>query len=119
MRVLLVEDEPMNAELFAGALAGDGHEIAVEHDGLDGLSRANFEQFDLIVLDMNLPGMSGAEICRSLRAGGTTTPIVALSTSVMPKELEARLRADFDAYLIKPITPAVLRDAVRRYDRRA
>jgi CheY-like chemotaxis protein len=115
LRVLLVEDEAMNADLFVDALAADCHDITVEHDGLEGLARATFERFDLIVLDMNLPGMSGAEICRSLRASGSTTPIVALSASVMPNELEAGLRAGFDAYLTKPIAPAALRDAVRRY----
>jgi len=59
--------------------------------------------------------MSGAEICRSLRADGATTPIVALSASVMPNELQAGLHAGFDAYLTKPIAPAALRYAVRRY----
>ena len=115
MRVLLVEDEAMNAELFVAALAADGHEIIVESDGLDGYARAGSGLFDLIVLDMNLPGMSGSEICRSLRADGTRTPIVALSASVMPNELEAGRRAGFDAYLTKPIAPAALRDAIRRY----
>jgi CheY-like chemotaxis protein len=115
LRVLLVEDEAMNADLFVDALAPDRHEVTVEHDGVDGLARASAEQFDLIVLDMNLPRMSGAEICRSLRARGTTTPIVALSASVMPNELEAGLRAGFDGYLTKPIAPTALRAAVRQY----
>jgi two-component system OmpR family response regulator len=115
LRVLLVEDEAMNADLFVDALASDGHEVEVEHDGLDGLARATFERFDLIVLDMNLPRMSGAEICASLRASGLTTPIVALSASVLPNELEEGLRAGFDAYLTKPIAPTALRAAVRQY----
>jgi len=119
LRVLLVEDEPMNADLFVDALAREGHDITVENDGVDGLARASFERFDLIVLDMNLPGMSGAQICQALRAGGSTTPIVALSASVMPSELEAGLRAGFDAYLTKPIAPSALRDAVRRHGRPA
>ena len=115
MRVLLVEDEAMNADLFVDALTPDGHHITVEHDGLDGYARAGSGDFDVIVLDMNLPGMSGSEICRSLRAHGTKTPILALSASVMPNELEAGLRAGFDAYLTKPITPVALREAIRRY----
>lgn len=119
MRVLLVEDEPMNADLFVDALEPERHEVVVEDDGLRGLARAGSERFDLIVLDMNLPGMSGAEICRSLRAAGTTTPIVALSASVLPNELAAGLRAGFDAYLTKPIAPLDLRAAVRRYGKPA
>jgi DNA-binding response OmpR family regulator len=113
LRVLLVEDEAMNADLFVDTLASDGHEIIVERDGLDGLARASAEPFDLIVLDMNLPRMTGLEICQSLRERGTTTPIVALSASVLPHELAAGLRAGFDAYLTKPIAPAALRAAVR------
>jgi two-component system response regulator PrrA len=64
---------------------------------------------------MNLPGMSGAEICLALREDGSTTPIIALSASVLPTELAAGLRAGFDAYLTKPIAPAHLRDAIRQY----
>jgi two-component system OmpR family response regulator len=119
LRVLLVEDEAMNADLFVDALAADHHEVTVERDGSDGYARARSEQFDLIVLDMNLPRMSGAEICRSLRADGSTTPIIALSASVLANELEMGLRAGFDAYLTKPITPAALRDAIRQYARPA
>lgn len=115
LRVLLVEDEQMNADLFVDALEPDRHDVTVEQDGLLGHARARSQAFDVIVLDMNLPGMSGAEICRSLRAGGTTTPILALSASVLPNELQAGLRAGFDAYLTKPIAPAALRAAIRQY----
>ena len=119
MRVLLVEDEMMNAELFVEALEADRHAVTVERDGVDGLARAGSERFDLIVLDIDLPRMSGAEICRSLRATGTTTPIVALSASVLPGELAAGLGAGFDAYLTKPIAPVALRAAIKRYGRSA
>jgi two-component system capsular synthesis sensor histidine kinase RcsC len=119
LRVLLVEDEAMNADLFVDALAPDGHDITVERDGLHGYELAGSQPFDLIVLDMNLPRMSGAEICHSLRANGTKTPILALSASVMPHELEVGLRAGFDAYLTKPIKPAALREAIRRYAKSA
>jgi DNA-binding response OmpR family regulator len=112
MRVLLVEDERMNADLFIDALEPQGHEIIVERDGAEGYARAVAERFDLIVLDMNLPGMNGVQICQALRAGGSTTPIVALSASVLPSELAAGLRAGFDAYLTKPIAPSALRAAV-------
>ena len=115
MRVLLVEDEPVNAELFLDALEPDEHDVTVEHDGLEGYARAKAEPFDLIVLDMQLPGMSGSEICRRLRADGLATPIVALSASVLPHELEAGRRAGFAAYLAKPIAPSALRAAIHQY----
>src|ERR1700716_4198361 len=100
----------MNADLFVDALEADRPEVTGERDGVDGYARAKSERFDLIVLDMNLPRMSGAEICRSLRTDGSTTPIIALSASVLANELQAGLLAGFDAYLTKPITPAALRD---------
>lgn len=117
MRVLLVEDEPLNADLFVDSLGPDRHEVTVETDGIRGLARARSESFDLIVVDMNLPGMSGAEICRSLKEHGLTTPIVALSASVLPHELQTGMQAGFDAYLTKPIAPKDLRAAVRQYAR--
>lgn len=119
MRVLLVEDEAMNADLFVDALEPDRHEVTVERDGVDGLVRAGSESFDLIVLDIDLPRMNGVEICRSLRANGASTPIIALSASVLPSEMAEGLGAGFDAYLTKPIAPAALREAVRRYGRPA
>jgi len=112
LRILLVEDEAMNADLFVDALEPEGYDITVERDGTKGRDRALIEAFDLIVLDMNLPGLNGAQICQALRAGGIATPIVALSASVLPTELAAGLRAGFDAYLTKPIRPADLRAAV-------
>jgi CheY-like chemotaxis protein len=115
LRVLLVEDERMNADLFVDAVEPEGHEVIVETNGAAGLARARAERFDLIVLDMNLPGMSGAEICQALREDGSTTPIVALSASVLPNELAAGLRAGFDAYLTKPIAPRDLREAIRHH----
>jgi len=113
--VLLVEDEPLNADLFVDSLGPDRHDITVETNGVRGLARARSEGFDLIVLDMNLPGLSGAEICRSLKESGLTTPIVALSASVLANEQQTGIRAGFDAYLTKPIAPKDLRAAVRQY----
>src|SRR5258708_30567522 len=109
LRILLVEDEAMNADLFVDALEPEGYDITVERDGTKGRDRALIEALDLIVLDMNLPGLNGAQICQALRAGGIDTPIVALSASLLPTELAAGLRAGFDAYLTKPIRPARLR----------
>lgn len=105
----------MNAELFVDALEPDGHEVIVERDGSRGRDRAQRESFDLIVLDMNLPGMNGAQICQALRERGIASPIIALSASVLPHELAAGLQAGFNAYLTKPIRPVDLRAAVREH----
>jgi CheY-like chemotaxis protein len=113
LRILLVEDDPMNVELFETALESEGHEIVTEKDGPAGERRAS-DQFDLILLDIQLPKKNGLEVCRSLRARGLRMPIVALSASVLPEEVERTKAAGFDTFLSKPISPRDLRDAVRR-----
>ena len=113
MRILLVEDDEMNIEMFDAALAVDGHEIVVERDGVAGEKRAS-EEFDLILLDIQLPKRNGLEVCRNLRSRGVTVPILALSASVLPEEVARTKEAGFDVFLPKPISPSALRTAVRR-----
>ena len=113
MRILLVEDDQMNVELFESALETDGHEVVTERDGVAGEQRAS-EEFDVVLLDIQLPKKDGLQVCRSLRARGLRVPIVALSASVLPEEVERTKAAGFDAFLSQPISPRELRDAVRR-----
>jgi DNA-binding response OmpR family regulator len=113
LRILLVEDDAMNVELFESALAAEGHEVVTERDGLSGERRAS-EEFDLILLDIQLPRKNGLEVCRSLRARGLRIPIVALSASVLSEEVSRTTAAGFDLFLAKPISPRDLRAAVRR-----
>lgn len=115
MRVLLVDDNAMNVELFADSLESDGHEVVVEREGLAGRDRALRERFDLVILDIQLPGMDGYAICRDLRSAGVGGPIVALSSAAMADQIQRGTAAGFDAYLTKPISPAALRAAVRRF----
>jgi DNA-binding response OmpR family regulator len=115
VRLLLVEDNAMNVELFTAALETDGHEVVVERDGRSGLARALAERFDLVILDVQLPGMDGVAVVRELRAADRRGPIVAVSSSAMADQVKRGLEAGFDAYLTKPISPAELRAAVRRY----
>ena len=113
MRILLVEDDPANVELFESVLESDGHEVVSERDGIAGEKRAS-DGFDLVLLDIQLPKSNGLEVCRSLRARGLRMPIVALSASVLPDEIARTKSAGFDLFLSKPISPRNLRDAVRR-----
>ena len=103
----------MNVELFESALESDGHDVVTERDGVAGEARAR-EAFDLVLLDIKLPKKNGLEVCRSLRARGLRIPMVALSASVLPEEIERTKSAGFDVFLSKPISPRDLRDAVRR-----
>jgi CheY-like chemotaxis protein len=115
MRVLLVDDNPMNVELFNDVLEADGHEVVVERDGVSGRDRALAEKFDLVILDIQLPRMDGYEVCRELRRAGVSGPIVALTSSAMPDQVKRGAEIGFDAYLTKPISPAALRTAVREH----
>ena len=115
MRVLLVDDNAMNVELFSDSLEADGHEVVVERDGPSGRDRALREDFDLVILDIQMPGLDGIAVCRDLRAAGLRGPIVALSSAAMADQIERGLASGFDAYLTKPISPAALRAAVRRF----
>jgi len=120
-QVLLVEDEPLTAEVFARALSRDGHVVEVARDGLQALRRLRDRAPSLVVLDMSLPTLSGAEVVREIRAmGRTRLPIVVVSgsdrrqTSLTPAELWP------GTWLTKPIKPrdlvAVVRDLLQHAD---
>ncbi len=114
MRVLLVEDNAMNVELFVDSLVADGHDVTVERDGPAGRARSLAERFDVLILDIQLPGMDGYAICRELRAAGVRSPILALSSAAMTDQVSRGIAEGFDAYLTKPISPTALREAVRK-----
>jgi two-component system response regulator QseB len=116
MRILLVEDDPLNIELFEAALETEGHRVTTERDGVAGEARARADVFDLILLDIQLPRRNGLEVCQGLRAAGLVTPIVALSASVLRDEIARTTEAGFTQFLAKPIAPDALRAAVRAYD---
>jgi CheY-like chemotaxis protein len=119
LRVLLVEDEPMNITLFTDVLEAAGHEVVVARDGVRGRDLALASPFDLCIFDVHLPRLRGDDAVRELRAAHVTGPIVALSSSALATEIERGLAAGFDAYLTKPISPSALRELVRQYTRPA
>jgi CheY-like chemotaxis protein len=112
MRILLLEDHPLNVELFRAILEREGHEVAHEASGLLGRARALAEPFDLILSDIDLPGLDGHSVCRDLRAGGVTCPIVAITAFAGPDEAERGKASGFSLYLTKPIGPQALRRAI-------
>ena len=113
MRLLLADDNELNVELAIAAL--DGHDVTVTRDGLSALKTALSGRFDLVILDVHMPGLTGDEVCRRLRDAGVTTPIIALSASAMPSEILHGRASGFDDFLTKPIRPEVLVAAVERY----
>jgi len=119
MRVLLVDDNPANVEYFVAALESAAHVVDVETDGEAGRARALADKFDLIILDIQLPRLSGDAVCRALRAAGVMSPIIALTSAAMPDQISSHAQAGFDAYLTKPISPSSLREVARRFERRS
>jgi CheY-like chemotaxis protein len=92
-RVLLVEDDPTVAETVAGLLARDGHVVRVAAHGLEALAALDEHDFDLALLDLDLPVVDGFELARLIRAGGHALPLAALTARVDPRDEPAAFAA--------------------------
>jgi DNA-binding response OmpR family regulator len=118
MKLLLVEDEPNVAGLINKGLSEKGHDVTVAPDGLLGLELANAHDFDVMILDIMLPGMSGMELCRQLRSNKIHTPILFLTALGTTENIVAGLNTGADDYLVKPFKflelEARLKSLVRR-----
>jgi DNA-binding response OmpR family regulator len=102
MRVLVVEDEAKIADALREGLAREHYDVAVARTGEDGFFRASSEAFELIVLDVMLPGRSGVEILRALRERGIQTPVLMLTARDAIGDRVLGLDAGADDYLVKP-----------------
>lgn len=117
-RVLLVEDEPLTAEVFARALARDGHVVDVASDGLQALRRLRDNLPSVVVLDMSLPAISGANVVRQLREDGhRDLPIVVVSGSARRDSTLTPAELWPGTWLEKPIKPRDLVPVVRNFAR--
>jgi two-component system, OmpR family, copper resistance phosphate regulon response regulator CusR len=102
MKVLIVEDEPKVAQFIKAGLEENGYEAEIAFDGNMGLRLAINHAFDIILLDINLPGMNGYSVCRQMRAAGSQIPIIMLTAfSTTDDKLEG-FDAGADDYLPKP-----------------
>ncbi|MBF8261951.1 MAG: response regulator with CheY-like receiver domain and winged-helix DNA-binding domain [candidate division NC10 bacterium] len=104
-KILLVEDSEMNRDMLARRLARRGYEVVIAVDGAQGVTLAQTEAPDLILMDMNLPVLDGSEATRQLRAAPATRsiPIIALTAHAMSGDRENALKAGCDDYDTKPI----------------
>ena len=102
MRILVIEDEPVAAELLARGLREHAYAVDVATDGVVGLEQAEVNAYDLIVLDVMLPGLNGVEVCRRLRSGGASVPIMLLTARGGFDDRVEGLDAGADDYLPKP-----------------
>ena len=118
VRVLVIDDEVALAEAVARGLEADGFEVSLAHDGLEGLERARSERFDLIVLDIMLPGMNGYKVCRTLRDEEIWTPILMLTAKDGEYDEAEALDTGADDFLSKPFSFVVLVARLRALARR-
>jgi two-component system copper resistance phosphate regulon response regulator CusR len=118
MRVLLIEDEPKVAEAVREGLEAEGLVVMRERNGDDGLARACRDTFDLIILDLGLPGRSGLDVLAELRARGFTTRVLIITARDAIADRVAGLDRGADDYLVKPFAFAELLARVRALVRR-
>ncbi|ADB32571.1 two component transcriptional regulator, winged helix family [Kribbella flavida DSM 17836] len=108
MRILVVEDERRLARAIGHGLEDHGFTVELAHDGETGLWKGREQDYDAIVLDLMLPGLSGDEVCRQLRAAGCWTPILILTARVGAEAEAGGLNLGADDYLRKPFSYQVL-----------
>jgi two-component system, OmpR family, copper resistance phosphate regulon response regulator CusR len=118
MRILVVEDEAKVAAALREGLAGERYDVEVARTGEEGFFRASAETFDLIVLDVMLPGRTGIEVLRTLRQKGMTTPVLILTARDAVEDRVVGLDAGADDYLVKPFAFPELSARIRALLRR-
>jgi CheY-like chemotaxis protein len=115
--LLIVDDNPENLKLILMILANSGHELVTAMDALEALNAIAQRTPDLILLDLQLPGMDGLELTRRLRANADTRaiPIVAVTAYAMKGDEHKARDAGCDGYLVKPVDKRLLREVVKSY----
>ena len=118
MRLLIVEDEKRLALSLAKGLTAEGYAVDVVHDGREGLYRAGEGAYDLVILDIMLPGLNGYRVCAALRAAGHEVPILMLTAKDGEYDEAEGLDTGADDYLTKPFSYVVLVARVKALLRR-
>ena len=118
MRLLIVEDEKRLALSLARGLTAEGYAVDVVHDGREGLHRATETPYDLVILDIMLPGLNGYRVCAALRAAGHDVPILMLTAKDGEYDEAEGLDTGADDYLTKPFSYVVLVARVKALLRR-
>ena len=113
--MLLAEDNPINAMLARILIEREGAEVECVTNGQEALVALAAGTFDLVLMDLRMPGLDGAAATRALRAKGITTPIVALTADAFEDDRCTCLAAGMDDFLVKPLTPETLRSALLRW----
>ena len=117
-RVLIVDDEPQIRRVMRATLSGAGYSVADARSGEEALEKLHEERFDLVLLDVNLPGISGIETCRAIRAQSDVLVLMLTVRNSNPDAVEA-LDAGADDYITKPFSMEVLLARIRANLRRS
>lgn len=108
LRVLFVDDDPAAARLYKSYLVADGHEVLVAGSGIEGVEATERDRFDVVVMDLNMPGLDGWMSMSLIKARRPKLPVVVLTGDV-GKDLESRAKtAGAAGFLTKPCQPDVL-----------
>ena len=118
MRVLLIEDDTAIARSLKEGLEDEAYVVDVANDGSEGYRTAVADDYDVIILDIMLPGMNGYEVCRALRNDGNKTPILMLTARDAERDIVEGLDTGADDYLAKPFSFDVLLARIRALLRR-
>ena len=118
MKILVVEDEKGMAQVLKRGLEEESYEVSLAADGVSALSLAEHNNFDLILLDVMLPGMNGIEVARRLRSNRREIPILMLTARDAVPDVVKGLDAGADDYMSKPFSFAVLLARIRALERR-
>ncbi|MGI9599256.1 MAG: response regulator transcription factor [Acidimicrobiales bacterium] len=119
MRLLLIEDDPEITRVVSRGLEAEGFSVDVADNGADGLWRATEAEFDAVILDLLMPGMSGYQVCESLRRDGNRVPVVVLTAKDGEFDQIDLLDLGADDFLTKPVSIRLLAARVRASIRRA
>jgi len=117
-RVLLVEDDELMVHLITRYLETHGFEVTSSATGLEGLARARSGDFEVLLLDVNLPDLSGVEVLKRLRREGNRLPVLMVSADADKRRIATSLDEGADDYIPKPVDPAELPARIRAVLRR-
>jgi DNA-binding response OmpR family regulator len=118
MKILLIEDEPQLVSIIQRDLSAEGHEVSVAMDGQTGLDMSMKMSFQLVILDIMLPGINGIEICRNLRAANSDVAILMLTALGTTENIVVGLDSGADDYMVKPFSLVELNARIRTLARR-
>jgi CheY-like chemotaxis protein len=114
LRVLFVDDDPAASRLYKNYLVADGHEVVVANSGIEGVEATERHQFDVVVMDLNMPGLDGWMSMSLIKARRPNLPVVVL-TGDPGRDLEQRAnRAGAAGFLTKPCAPDALIRTLKR-----